>query len=300
MSDSEQDAIDSVDAEMAALGIEREEVEPAETTTETTETAPAETEDPQTPPEVSNRDEDDVELSKVNPRTLKEYKQDLRSEIQKDFDDKFEKLKQEMSKEKPNEITTQETEDDIAKLAEELDFDPEKTRRIIEVARKGVKTLSEDDEALLAEVKTMREERQKFLEDTEQKEIFEAEWKQAFPELRKQFPNATEEQIQKAKDELDELAHSEKYHDKDIDYILFKEKDAIGKTLFSPKQATFESSRPISFDTDDDFPEFREGMTPAQFEAFQKSRERMESSLEPERLRITTRDDRGQIVERYE
>lgn len=297
MDESEKAAIDAVQAEKTELGIPADVVETAEVEeTPIVETAPEakpkEDEDPEDPEEVSNR----VPTFK----DFKEYKKTLREEMQSDFDGKLEKMREEMAKAKPDEDATLNLEDDVKALADKLELDPVKTKAIIEMARKGLEPLTAEDKALLEDYKKDKETRVEEAAKREQEEIFRTEWDALTPSLKKQFPNATDEQLKAAKDKMDELSHTEKYNLTDLDYVLFKEQKEFGKILFSPKQATFESARPVNFDESDEFPEFNPNMTPAQFAAFEKGRERAMDTMGPEKVRITTRDDRGNIVEREE
>lgn len=298
MDESEKAAFEAVQAEKAELGIPEEpvEAEPEETTQEEpteTESKDEETEEEPDSKEVSNKDEDETELDKVPPKTLKEFKQNLRAEMQSDFDKKLDDLRKEFTKDKPDETATEDLEDDIKKLAEELDFDEDKIRRIIEVARKDTSKLSDEDKSLLEDYKAEKEQR-------EQDEIFRDEWETVLPSLKEKYPNATDDQLKQAREKLDEFAHSEKYHLTDIDYVLHKESEALGKILFSPKKTTFESARPAPVDDSEEFPEFSPNMTPAQFAAFEKKREKMMENIGTEKTKITTRDDRGNIIEREE
>lgn len=291
----EQEAIAATQKEMESLGLtpaEPEVVEPAEAIP-AVEPEVKEPEVEHKPEEVSNKE--------PSPRDFKEYKAELRAELQADYDKKLADLKAEMSKSKPNETTTENLEEEVKKLADELQFDQDKVRRIIEVARKGIEPLTADDKKLLEEYRADKEARQTKDQEREQDEIFTTEWNEVLPSLKAKYPNASEEQLQAAKDAVDELSHSEKYHELDMDYILFKENESIGKILFSPKQATFESPRnaPID-DNSDEFPEITANMTPNQVLAAEKKQERMAESLGKEKLRVTTRDDSGRVVERFE
>lgn len=59
---------------------------------------------------------------------------------------------------------------------------------------------------------------------------FNAEFtKTGEPELKKRFPNATAEQLLKAKTLLDQTAHTADFHDKALDYIIYKQIDEITK-----------------------------------------------------------------------
>lgn len=293
MDKSEQAAFDAVQAEKTELGIAPEpvEAEPAEITPAEEPEAPK-PQEPADPQEPSDRE--------PAPKDFKEYKKRLREELEADYDKKLSDLREELGKAKPSETATQNLEEDIDALAKELDFDPDKTRKIIEVARKGIETLSPEDKALLEAYKAERTTRDQESAEREQKEIFDTEWKETEKSLRTRFPNATPEQLDKARADMDEIAHSEKYHETDMDYILFKESEHFGKVLFSPRQATFESPRPLSIGQEEEFPEFNSNMSPAQFAAFEKARERAMDTMGTEKVRITTRDDRGNVIERYE
>lgn len=296
MKPDELAAFNEVQKEKEAFGIddtaEPESEEPAETTPEVIpEATPEEEPDPS---KVADREPEPT------PKDFKTYKVELRAELQADYDKKFEDLKKELAK-SPEAPATEHLEDEIASLAKELDFDPEKTRKLIEVARKGVETLSPEDKKAIEEYRSEKTLREQERVDREQNEIFETEWNQVLPSLKEQYPNASPEQISAAKAQIDELAHSEKYADTDIDYVLFKEKESIGKTLFSPKKSTFESARPVAIDTEsDEWPEITANMTPNQIVAAERKREKMMDSMPKDKLRITTRDDGGRAIERYE
>ena len=300
--ESEQDAFDAVQKEKAELGIVDEPiVEPVVETPEEKET-PAEVvpakEDEPAPEPVSAR-----ALKPEEGKELKQFKAELQEKLQKDFDEKFEKLKAEVATAKPSETKVENLEEDIKALAKELNFDEEKTRKIILVARKGVE-LSPEDKTALEEFKATRSQREQEAvqrAEREQEQIFNEEFSAVLPSIKTQYPNATDEQIAQAKAQLDELAHSEKYHEMDMDYILFKEREALGKILFSPRMKTFEAGRPSMVEAEtDEFPDFDPNMTPAQFEAFEKRRERAVDNSGKEKIRITTRDDRGNVIEREE
>lgn len=295
VSASEQKLFDDIQAEKQELGIADEPETPAAA-------EPAKEEPAQEPaPEPIKEPEGEPEPTQVSPREFKEYKKALRDEIQADFDKKLENLKEEMGKAKPSETKSENLEDDIKSLAKELDFDESKVKRIIEVARKGLDASPEEKKALAevqTELTTLREEK----EQRQQEAIFNGEWGALTKTIREQFPNATDEQIAKAKADMDELAHSEKYHELDLDYIMFKEKDRFAKTLFSPKQKTFESARQPAPDTDsDEWPEINySSMTPSQIESAEKRRAAILDRSGGEKMRITTRDESGQLVERWE
>ena len=281
-----QRTFDEVQREKAELGIP---VEPEAQSTDPVEPAAVAPEETVVEPKpVSAKEEI------VPPKEYKEIKENLRAELQKDFDEKLAKFKEEAGKVTPNETKSDVLEEDVKNLAKELDFDPEKVRKIIEVSRKGLQ-LSDEDKQALEEFKASKSER----EAKQQEEVFNEEWK-SLP-LKEQFPNASEEQIAKAKETMDELSHSEKYHNVDMDYILFKEKESFDKILFSPKMHTFESGRlaPPN-DENNEWPELKPNMSPSEIEKLEKQRERIMANEGREKVMIRTTDEGGRIVERWE
>ncbi len=306
----EEKAIQQTQNELRELGLEPTVVEEEKTETqEETKSDDQQVSKSDEKEEVESKDDDVKDESDEDEPSkfdFKHYKRELKEKLQADFDQKFEKLKEEMSKAIPNKETTNDLEADIKSLAEELNFDEEKTRKIVQTARKGLE-LSAEDKALLAEYKESKPllEKMKQAEfEREQEHIFNTEFEQVLPELQRQFPNASKEQIALVKKELDELAHSEKYHETELDYIAYKERDRLSKILFSPKMKTFESTDPsITTEAEEFTPKSHDqivDMTPAQFAAYEKRMEKMMNDSPKEKLRITTRNDRGHIVERYE
>lgn len=305
--ESEADAIAADEAMMKELGIDPAEAEPAEqpeTTPEEAPVVPDTKEDDEDPEEPSDEDEKQVPTRK--PNAFKEFKAELKAEfaherekLVSDYESKLEALRKESTKDKPDADKTQEQEDEIKELAKELNFDEAKTRRLIEVARKGVETLSTEDREALKEYRESKQTREQERESREQDEIFATEWSALLPSIKQQYPNASDEQLAAAKEKMDELSHSEKFHETDLDYVFFKNPDAFKTVLFSPKQKTFESGRPAPEESDE-LPEFDPSMTPAQFERWEKRQQAIMDSSPQQKVRINTRDDMGHIVERWE
>lgn len=294
---TEAELVAEKDAEMEKLGLKPAEPEVVEPTETTQEDEPEVAPEPEKVEPEAKPKPDEVAEREPTPKDFKAYKQELRTELQADFDKKLEEFKQEALKTAPK---TEILEDEVVALAKELDFDPAKTRRLIEVARKGIELTPEDKKAL-EDFKSQEATRKEQAEEAEQKQIFETEWTSVLPSLQKEYPNASPEQIATVKAQLDELSHSEKYHEAEMDYILFKERETIGKALFSPKKSTFESARLAPIDTDtDEWPEITADMTPNQILAAEKRREAITDGLGRDKIRITTRDDRGRIIEREE
>ena len=60
---------------------------------------------------------------------------------------------------------------------------------------------------------------------------FDGEWTKLVPEIQKQFPNASANELAEAKKVMDELSHTKEFHDKDLDYVLFKNQSKFSTIL---------------------------------------------------------------------
>lgn len=138
---------------------------------------------------------------------------------------------------------------EIKEKAAELGVDEEQMKVIVSLSRKGLETRLTE----LEEAKAKTDETNKALQEDrdikEQEQIFNDEWKTTLPVIKKEYPNATDEQIDKAQTLMDELAFSEKYQNVDLDYVFHKEKESFEKILFSPKVKGMESSSPNEADS---------------------------------------------------
>lgn len=81
-------------------------------------------------------------------------------------------------------------------------------------------------------------------EQIEAVELFNQEYlNDAVPQLKTMFPNATQEQLEKAKGEMEKLATTSKYLDKSLDFIAFKERQALAE-IFAGSRKGPENGRP--------------------------------------------------------
>lgn len=71
---------------------------------------------------------------------------------------------------------------------------------------------------------------------------FDSEWSVIVPVIESEY-KPTSEQMQQAYDLVAELAHTEKYHDKDLDYVVYKEAAQIEDILGGRKRRTFLPAR---------------------------------------------------------
>lgn len=124
--------------------------------------------------------------------------------------------------------------------------DPKVLRDLYDVF--GAETKREMNEAL----KPFREQLEKVqgtISETENKNAWndslahmDTEWKGVLPQIEQAYkPDAAK--ISQAHDLMAELAHSEKYHDKELDYILYKEAPQFEAIFGAPKRKTMFSAR---------------------------------------------------------
>lgn len=130
----------------------------------------------------------------------------------------------------------QEASDDLEAFAREIDADPETLRKMQSLFLKDVKATTDEGLAKdLQEFKRWKSENSQVIE----KSRFEAEFQSVTPTLKELLPNASNEELQLVKEKVDEISHTKEFHDKDLDYVVFKNKDELSK-LVSPKKRGME------------------------------------------------------------
>lgn len=94
---------------------------------------------------------------------------------------------------------------------------------------------------------TFSPEQQKLIDEAQEikaRDLYTTEFNEsAVPQLKALFPDATDAQLAEAKDEIEKLACTGKYLDKSLDYIAFKEKDALADIFQEPTKGP-EPKRP--------------------------------------------------------
>lgn len=76
---------------------------------------------------------------------------------------------------------------------------------------------------------------------------FQKEWNGLLPAITKQYPGATQAILAEAMKLMDDLSHSKKFHDKDLDYVLFKNRDKFDTVLkVSPKNKGGEAGKTMA------------------------------------------------------
>lgn len=238
--------IDSIAAEKAKLGIidEPDEIAPIDTSIDKEEKE----EVPEVKPkedEESEEDEDDDDEddspddSKLPPKSVpikdhKKLKQILHT-TKEESKAKITELETALAKYK--ELDTEkekaQLDDEVKAIADELDIPEGSLKKIIELSRKGLSPAAE-----VAKV----EDTTPTIDLAKEQELFTEEWNAVIPTIKKQFPNATESQLERVKKEIDTIAHSEEFHKYDIDYVIFKNSDVLSKHLESPKKKGLDSS----------------------------------------------------------
>ncbi len=137
--------------------------------------------------------------------------------------------------------------DDIDELAKEINADPAYLRKLKTIFLKDVKPT--DDESLkkdLADFKDWKTKNQEVIE----KQLFEDEFSTVLPQIKSDFPKISDEEMKSVKQSLDKLSHSKEYHDKSLDYVVFKEKENL-TALISPHKKGMETKERKDVASDD-------------------------------------------------
>lgn len=201
----------------------------------------------------------------------KEKKQELRSEreareaLEKEVNDLKQKLNESSTPEE-----RQAAKDEIDEFAKTIDADPETIRKMRELFLKDLKpNLDESLKKDLEEFKNWKQQNSQVLEQ----QLFEKEFSNSLKTIKELFPTASESELNDIKKELDVLSHTKEMHDKELDYVVFKNKDSL-QNLVSPKKRGMESKDrkdvPESnseFDINADYSK----MTPTERDAWEKA-----------------------------
>lgn len=136
--------------------------------------------------------------------------------------------------------------DEISQIAEKRNLDSEGLAEIIALTEKRILDNLEKTGKLNKDLPADVQDKLKLLDqyksDLEAKEIeasYEREYNAFLPDLQKQYPNAKASELSAAKEKLDELSHSKEWRDKDLDYVVYKNKSIFDTLL---KVAKFNKS----------------------------------------------------------
>lgn len=212
--------------------------------------------------EVKKEDEEEVkEEDKDKKEELPEPKEFKKRSIYDEYKDKKSELKTEKELResaeaerdtlqakldgKPEETNI----DELSEFAKEIDADPEAIKKLQTIFLKGfpTDTLDESLKKDLEEFKAWKESNENVLT----KQAFNEEFSLILPTIKKEFPQASEEEMVNVKGEFDKLAHTEQFHNTTLDYVFFQNK-SVFEALISPKKRGMETKDNQDI-VDDDF-----------------------------------------------
>lgn len=272
--------------ELAANGVEIPEVKEEATPDPKVETEDKPKEDPKDEPKP--KVETDVKPDAKGEHLQTTPKEDRKRSIYEEYKDKKSELKTEKElREKAererdelqqklenfnragNSSDRQDAKDEIdAFLETHKEWDKGAINDLLNIARKGIKPeLDESFKRDIEEFRTWKSQNAMVVE----KQLFDEEFKAVAPSLKEYFPNASSEDMEAIKKELDVISHKEGWHDKSLDYVVFKNKDKLS-SLVSPKKRGMESNDRKDIETESfDFDPNADYMklTPAQREKWE-------------------------------
>lgn len=243
MTPEEQRAIEAY----KAAGVDVSDLEQApEAQTPTEEKKP---EEQKPAPETTEKEEESKEEPEkkdvTNPKPERKNRSiydDLKSEREKRKETERENAELKRLLEQSKVATTteakQEAADDLEAFAKEIGADPQAIKRMRDLFLKDF-TPAQPDESLRKSIEEFQEWRQANQSAIEAQH-FEQEFAKATPTLKSLFPTASAEEMSAIKSELDRISHTEGWHDKELDYVAFKNQVALS-VLVSPKKRGMES-----------------------------------------------------------
>lgn len=239
---------------------------------------PATPEEPEAEPEGTlNGEPEALEPLQTEPKEpkkrsiyndLKDTRNDLKSE--REAREKAERDLTELRSKLDGKPSVESKADDLDAFAAEIGADPQVIKKMQELFLKNMpaSTISPELQTKLEQFEKWQETNSSAIEAQQ----FETEFQSAVPQLQKLFPNASKEDIVAMKSEIDNLAHTPEYHDKEIDYIAFKNQDKLS-TIITPRKRGLESKgrvdathTPSTFDPNADITK----MSPKEAEAWEK------------------------------
>lgn len=212
---------------------------------EHTETPAEETPEKEETPEQST-----LQTNEEKPRKrsiyedYKEKKQELKSEkeLREHAERERDELKQRLDALSNAETPTekQEAKDELEAYAEKIGADPEALKGLRNIILKDIPKadsgIDEETKKSLQEFNEWKKQNSQIIE----KQMFENEFIKTIPTIKQLFPSANDSEIAEIKKVVDTLSHTQGYHDKELDYVVFKEQEVL-KNLVSPKKRGMES-----------------------------------------------------------
>lgn len=160
--------------------------------------------------------------------------------------------------------------DEFDEFAKKYEGDPAALKEMRDLFLKGVKPVLDDaTKERLDNFEKWQKDNQKAVD----KANFENEFASAEQALKRLFPTAKDSDMKGIKAELEKLAHTKGWNDKELEYIAFKHQDKLSK-LISPKKKGMETrenkGEETEVATDFDPAADLSTMTPAQREKWEK------------------------------
>jgi len=214
---------------------------------------------------------DEYKDKKAELRTERE----AREQAEKERDEYRQKLEALSHAETPEE--QKDAQDEIEAFATKRGLDAEALREMRSLFLKDVKPQTDENLSKdLQEFKAWKSQNAQIME----KSMFDAEFESTLPTLKEMFKGANDEELNTIKKELDRLSHSKEYHDKELDYVAYKNQKTLS-ALVSPKKRGLESRTKV--DVQEDSYEFDpeadiSKMTPKQLESWEKEYRKATSS----------------------
>ncbi|MFN3658170.1 MAG: hypothetical protein ACK4UO_13015 [Pseudolabrys sp.] len=123
--------------------------------------------------------------------------------------------------------------DELEAFAKDNEIDPASLKRLTEIITKRIPAtqLSDEEKQGLADLKTWRADQARAAED--------AEVLATSSIVKTQLEISDDAELAIVMKEIVRLSHTKEFHDKEVEYILWKKKEALSK-LVSPKKPSFE------------------------------------------------------------
>lgn len=131
-----------------------------------------------------------------------------------------------------------EPKDELEAFAEEHEMDAAGLNRLVEIIQKRIPSaqLTDDERQTLKDLQTFKTN----AEAADQRRQEDASIVAEAPAVKKQLDIHDDKELETVMAEVTRLAHTKEFADKEVDYIVYKNREALSK-LVSPKKASFEA-----------------------------------------------------------
>lgn len=173
---------------------------------------------------------DDLKAKKQEVKSERE----LRESAERERDELKTKLEALSNADTPEE--KEEAKDDLTAFAESIGADPEAIKKMKEIFLKDARlNIDESFKKDLEDIKLWKSQNSQAVEQQE----FEQEFESIKSDIKGYFPTIDDSEMNAVKKEIDKIAHTKGWEDKDLDYIVFKNKERLSN-LVSPKKRGIE------------------------------------------------------------